>query len=164
MKKAVFLVFVFLVSACSISPEKDNPVTEIKPALTDELKQQRELVVGTWYSNQNTDNGGSREEIARYARDGKYRLDFKHTKSDGSIEYSREVGYWGVSGNIFFSIFVGQIVDGKLYQANPEDAYNDDAYKIDELNKESFIYEHVHTGNHFKSIRVKDDFKFNDVI
>lgn len=74
------------------------------------------------------------------------------------VESQNEVGYWGVSGPIDFSIMTGWIKNGEYIPSDPEKAYFYDAYQIVELNDESFTYRSFDQQVEFKVRKVDDDF------
>lgn len=117
-------------------------------------------MVGKWYGSQPTKEGGVKQHTIERAIDGSYKIVFRVTDANGKVEESSEVGHWGVSGPIYFSIFRGWLSDGRLSTSDPTSPYNYDAYKIINLSTEDFEYESFSSGNRYKIKRVPNDFEF----
>ena len=118
------------------------------------------MMVGKWYGNQPTKDGGLRQQLIQRAPDGTYGITFRVTNQDGEIIEQTEVGQWGVSGPVYFSIFRGWLDGDEFIPADSADPYNYDAYRILTLTSDFFEYEHVTTGNRFTLERVSNDFDF----
>ncbi len=136
-------------------------ITQSKPELTKTEHESWQNLIGKWYGKNLVKEGGTREHLIERQPNGKYLTTFKYTKPDGSIEFTTEVGLWGVSGNVYFTIFRGWIVREKLRPSDPTDPYNNDAYQIIKLTKDVFEYQSVSTGSHYLVKRVSQDFAFS---
>lgn len=128
-----------------------------------ELKEKEvvrwEYMLGKWYGKQAIVDGGVHEfSVERFA-DGTYVITFKRTDINGDVEISQEVGYWGISGDVYFSIFKGWLEGDTVYPSNPSDPYNYDAYHILELSQDYFKYRSASSDNIFTIKRVPDDFQ-----
>ncbi|ODN65962.1 hypothetical protein [Methylophaga muralis] len=151
---------IFLVG-CETTQTSSKSVAIAKPNLSISQEDQWHLMVGKWYGNQPSKEGGAKQWIVERYPNGNYRIDFRTIKNDGNIESSSEVGQWGVSGPVYFSSFRGWLEGDNVKPSDPSDPYNYDAYQIIKLNNEIFEYEHFLTGNRFTLKRVSSDFKFD---
>ena len=137
------------------------PVDSIKkPEQSQE--EQRRLLVGTWYGEYALADGGTRSQITRRALDGTYRVQFRTREASGRTWDQTEVGFWGVSGSVYFTITRGLIQGQSFIEADPTDADLNDAYYILELNDETFRYRTIASGNEYQLERVDDTFQFPD--
>jgi hypothetical protein len=150
-------------SGCSTIDTSNFSVTSLKPPVLRDQKESWNMMVGRWYLSQPTKEGGRKEAIMEHRQNGTYQVTFRVTQPDNNVELGTEVGLWGVSGNIYFSIFRGWVKDASVMQADLSDPYNYDAYRIIALNEKTFEYEHATTGNSYKSIKVGADFKFPEL-
>ncbi len=165
MKIKIYLaIFLTTIATAFISLKSpDYSVTSSKPAVSSSQEGTWKLMIGKWYGKQPTKDGGTKEEIIEKLPNGTYKIQFRVTQPDGTKTERTEVGYWGVSGNIYFSIFKGWLSGSEIISANPTDPYNYDAYHIIELTTEKFEYQHVSTGNRYVNQRVGNDFKFQEI-
>ena len=134
----------------------------IKSELPLSAKQKRTTLVGKWFGELINDKGEIQRWLVDRANDGNYKIEFRIYKNDGRIREQIEVGHWGVSGPIYFSILRGWIKDGKFLPANPEKPYYYDAYQIINLSDKAFTYYNFDTKVKFDVTKVNDDFKWPD--
>lgn len=154
--RLVFAVALLLaVSGCAIRPP--IYVTK-KPDASQE--QQRSLLVGTWFGDAKTKDGGRRLQITQRAPSGTYKVTFRVFEPSGQTWEQSEVGFWGVSGGVYFTITKGWVDGESFSEANPTDASLNDAYQIVELTEERFIYRALQSGNEYSLSRVADSFQF----
>jgi hypothetical protein len=142
----ISLIFVevsllFLLAGVAVDTSA-NAISEAKPPLTLEQREKWRILVGKWYGSQPTKDGGERKWIVERSPLGKFKAVFRTYEKDMTSYWEQiEVGDWGVSGPVYFTIFRGWIGKGKLKLANPADPYNYDAYKIIALTGQEFEYE-----------------------
>lgn len=160
LKVCITAMVLLALTGCAPGNSKPEAVTSGKPVLTDEQASEWQLMSGRWYGSQPTKDGGTKEELIDKLSDGTYQIVFRVTNPEKDTRISVEVGYWGMSGDIYFSIFRGWVRDNRLIQADPSDPYHYDAYRIIRLNEELFEYQHVENGNRYILKRVPDDFQF----
>lgn len=166
-KLRLLLLFVFSASPLAITTlsasdyTADAKIEAVKPDPTISQVEKWRLMTGKWFGSQPTKNGKTLRWIVDRAEDGTYQVRFREYKSDGTFRESIEVGEWGISGPIYFSIFKGRIHDGRLRRVNPTDPYNRDAYKIITLNDNIFVYESLEVPNRYTVKRVSPLFDFD---
>ena len=160
MKLLLLVTCSVMLNACVPTNTSDLAIIDVKPMLTESQEERWALMVGKWYSRQSIKAGGVKEEILEFFPDGKSLITFKISDLNKNTQISRELGLWGVSGDIYFSIFIGHIKNSNLQKSNLGDPYNYDAYRILQLNESVFEYEHVTTGNRYTSKKVSADYEF----
>jgi len=159
-------LFLFSVAGCSTistpasSPTQINVIDEGKPALSLSQKEKWTQLVGKWFGNQPTKSEGRIMWIAERHNDGMYRIHFRVIDASGKKVDKTELGEWGVSGSVYFTIYKGDVEGDKIVPVDPTDPYNRDAYKILKLDNEIFEYESFDPVNKYTVRRVPSDFKF----
>ncbi len=159
--KFSLLVSILLLNAYGL--ENNVTIAKLKNTTVFQKKYHYALI-GTWYGNQKTNDGGFREEISHKYANGKYKLYFRMHNKDGSYYDQIEVGEWGLSGNIYFSIFKGWIdVDSnKFIPSDQSDPFTRDAYRILKLTDKEFVYESLDIKYKFINKKVPSNFKFKN--
>ncbi|MDX3775656.1 hypothetical protein QE250_16175 [Chromatiaceae bacterium AAb-1] len=159
MRKAIILiVFLCLLGCVSSSKVAQHPVTELKPELGIDKLERRNLMLGKWYGDMPTEEGGRRQWVIHRANDGTYRIDFNIRRADGSEYELTEVGHWGIAGDVYFSIYRGVIENEQFLPSDSSDAYNYNAYQIIKLSHNIFEYQNVDSQNTFFVTKVPDSF------
>ncbi|MDH3768465.1 MAG: hypothetical protein OES99_08435 [Gammaproteobacteria bacterium] len=134
-------------------------VPESKPWSNDAQKR-RDLMVGKWLGEVPGEHG-LRLTLIERNENGTYRLTFRSYKG-ARYEESVEVGLWGVSGSIYFTIMRGWIKEGEFVPADSTRAYFYDAYNISRLSSITLEFESLDSGHRFTNRRVGNDFQFSD--
>jgi hypothetical protein len=116
-------------------------------------------MIGRWYGEAKLEGGGDRMWLAERFPDGSFQIDFVFRTPHGD-ENQTEVGLWGISAGVYFTITKGWIEQGVLQPASPEDASFYDAYEILELTERTFRYRHFGTGRSYHLRKVSPDFVF----
>lgn len=119
----------------------------------------RQMLLGKWYGIRKTANGEQKEWLTERSADGTYRTDFRSIAANGSVRSQAEVGFWGVSGDIYFRIFRGWVTIEGMKPADPTIADHYDAYKIEELDNSYFSYEHKARGKKYTVRKMPSDFR-----
>ena len=119
-------------------------------------------LVGMWFGIR--DLGGEEKVLylSEKKEDGTYRNRFRAVSPSGKKEDKEETGEWGVSGEVYFTIYKEDHVAGSSMPADAMDPANRDAYKILKLNKDVFEYQSLDTGDKFTAKRVSSGFTFPD--
>jgi len=115
--------------------------------------------IGKWYGHSIVTGNKKREWLNERKNDGTYTIYFKTIDEEGNVEVQIEIGEWGISGDIYFSIFKKGIVDGKSFTGTSTDPYNRDAYKILKLDENEFVYKHIKFKDIFVTKKVSNDFE-----
>lgn len=160
MTRAVTLALLVCLLGCEKGSQTSERAIVPNLGIPPHEEQQRNLMVGKWYGSQPTTDGGHREWIVLRSREGTYQIAFRIHAPDGGHKDQIEVGEWGVSGGIYFSIFKGMVVDGQLEPADPTDPASYNAYRLITLNAQELEYEAISSGNRFTLKRVTPSFVF----
>ena len=159
--KKLFPVMVLLVIFLSSCATTDNfNIVINKPPLSQSEEERWRLLVGKWYGNTLSESGVRREIITVRLDDGTYKIRFRISDQMQVVEERTEVGRWGISGPIYFTIYFGWIEGDEFYPSDSLAPYNQDAYRIIMLNDEIFEYEHVVVQAKFVAKKVPMDFEF----
>ena len=154
-----FAVLSLSVGTCSSVMGSSTVIPKAKPSLTLSQKKTWQLLQGKWYGRQPTDDNGTIEWLAERYSDGTYKIDFRQISKDGTKNDSTEVGQWGASGNIYFSIFRGRVVNKKILPVDPSSPYNYDAYEILQLSDKVFKYKAASSNHYFVAKRKPKSFQ-----
>ena len=159
LNKFLLISLFFSISGCVTNPGKEPVLNDVYyPDASQERTENWNNMVGTWYGSQRTKDGGTYNWIIKRNTQGLYRLEGKIVKPTGLTNTENEVGEWGVGKSIYFSIYKGKVIDGKVVPSNPADPYNRDIYTVLELTKDSFRYQHIDSGELFHLKKVANDF------
>lgn len=139
-----------------------QPIDPVKPDDPASAILQRNMMLGHWYGESRTKDGGRRLEIAEHRRDGTMTIRFRVIDAKGKVEEQTEVALWGISGPVYFTITRGWLDGTRFHAADPTQAYYYDAYEILELTRRTFRYRHVTTGSEYRLDRVAAGFDFPD--
>jgi hypothetical protein len=157
MSVRTFVVSLCLLTCagCAVQPAIDAA----KPPDVSQAET-RSLMIGTWYGDAPTKDGGRRLQITRRAADGTFQVMFRVISASGEVAEQTEVGFWGVSASVYFTITRGWLHGERFSEADPEDASLNDAYQILELSSERFRYRALQSGSEYSLTRVPDSFTF----
>jgi len=158
-KNIVKLLFVIILlggaSGCLNTNTSFNSVSSHKPELRISELDRFELLLGAWRGRQPLKDGGLVEFTFYHYPDGLYWVEFDQFDGEGNREHNIEFGHWGVSGNILFTSYEGDIYSGQINTANLLDPYRHDAYSIVQLTDKKLVYQQVVNGNRYFAQKVK---------
>lgn len=164
-KRLALLLVSAMLSSCAGLLDKEPAITASKAETTESEQDRRDAMVGNWIGEAPLKEGGSRKWLVQRSNDGTYAVTFVVMATGEEAEVSQEVGFWGISGPIYFSITKGWLLaDGSVKRTDPSNAYFYDAYKIVELTPQRFEYESFSTGNRFIVEKVAQDYTPNDLL
>jgi len=149
-----------LVSGCASTLTSNEIVLVDKPLLNMNQKEKWNKMTGKWYGEQKNKDGGVTKWIKEASHDGSYKIVFRTYLKYGGFSERVEMGQWGVSGPVYFSIYRGHVVGEMIIKEDPSNPYNYDTYEILELSDKLFKYKHYDTGGVYTVKKVSDDFKF----
>ncbi|WP_068546108.1 hypothetical protein [Thalassotalea crassostreae] len=117
---------------------------------------ERQQLIGNWHRSEQ--NGTEHfSEYAQILADGRFVFTFFTYDMEGTIvDEISEVGDWGLVKDIHFTITKAEVENGQEYDADPLNKDNYQAYKVLELNEQTFTYEHLLSGERFTLSRVLD--------
>lgn len=124
-------------------------------------EDQWNALVGTWFGSSESADG-KHMWISEKKYDGTYKTRFRTIYPSGKTRDKVEVGKWGVSGNVYFTIYEADIIEGRAIPADITDPRNRDAYRILKLTDDVFEYEHLDSGVRYTAKKVPADLVFPD--
>jgi hypothetical protein len=168
MKRIGILLCLLLIPTICFSVTTPSPMPLPKKDLQDVpntiFQSTRQIkwaqLVGKWFGSLNLEGGGKYMWIMERKNDGTYRVQFRVKDPSGKIINKIEVGEWGVSGNIYFTIYKGDLEEGKIVPVDTTDPTYRDAYQILKLTSENFEYEALDEVARFSARKVASDFTF----
>ncbi len=126
--------------------------------------QARKMLLGKWYGIAENSDGVRKEWLVERAIDGTYRSDFRSTHPDGRISSQAEVGFWGVSGEVYFRIFRGWVMVDGMKLADPKNPAHYDAYQIEVLDSQHMRYRHLDKNRRYTMKKMPDSFRLPVVL
>jgi len=117
-----------------------------------------ERMCGKWYGIKLLREGGKREWLLIREANGKYTSIFLNSLPGKAPERSVEVGEWGISGDVYFTVFKGWMFGARLSPAK-QGHDTREAYHIVKLANDECIYECAESGELYRVVRVSDDFE-----
>jgi len=159
MKNILYILIILLTSSCGLVK---NTFSEKKsltcPIIEDNAINDWNNLTGKWYGKCKLKNNTIQEWLADRNNDGHYVIEFKTINEDGDNFKQIEKGEWGISGNVYFTIFKSYIINNYEETVDSTDAYARDTYKVFKLNNKIFKYRHIRTGENFKAEKVDSSF------
>jgi hypothetical protein len=132
----------------------------LAPALDPQARRQQ--LVGRWYGESKTADGRRLRWLTERDAGGTYRTQYFMTPLDASNSNeleSVELGQWGISGSVLFTIQRLWIKGEETQRADPANAYTYDAYDLLSINERTVEYASVGSGKLFVVRRVSTDFE-----
>ena len=118
----------------------------------------RILLCGNWFRSEIDTQGMKSTEDACFSPDGSFEFSFSTFDECGKlIEKVIELGDWGLVGDIHFTLTKSEVVDESLYAADLNDDGNYHAYRVLELNHQTFKYQHIVSNETYIMRRVVDN-------
>jgi hypothetical protein len=162
--RVAFLALLFsapVLSSEALPRSSATPMDASKPAFPETAELRRQLL-GKWYGEAELKEGGSRKWLAQRNADGSFRVDF-HIASPGEPLFMiSELGYWGVAGDVYFTMTRGIVRGERHADADVTDPRLYNAYTIIEAREDSFVYRNVETGSVFSLRKVDSSFLLDD--
>lgn len=140
----------------------EKPVDANKPEPESQVYARHAMMIGKWLGEAPTKEGGVRRWLVERFENGTYKIHFQTMSRNTIVKDTIEVGFWGISGPVYFGIYRGNVQNGELVLSDPSDPYNYDAYEILELDENRFRYRHYETGNEFELRKVPQDYVLSE--
>jgi hypothetical protein len=122
------------------------------------MNYNRSLLFGRWYRKDIDSQGRQVVEYAELSADGSFEFTFESTEQENNVvEQVVELGDWGLVGNIHFTITKTELIDQQLYAVDLNDSANYNAYKVLQLNHNTFEYQHIETKEIFIMRKITDN-------
>lgn len=154
MKAMLLLAAAVVLSACAWNDAPRTVDVQLaKPGTPEQTALRREQLSGCWVGAAQIAGGGQRVWLVQRNGDGSFRIDFRTAVENAEAEVTTEVGMWGVSGDIYFTITRGWLTPDGPQPADLGDPYFYDAYLIEALDEQQFVYRHAETGYAYRVTR-----------
>jgi len=141
-------------------PLPEGPaVSTFKASTPSSVRLRREQLVGSWYGDQPTKEGGRKQWIMRRRDDGTFRIAFRFTDASGAVSQQTEVGEWGVNANLLITQTKGWL-HGTVVDEAPTDSYFWDVYELLVVEPDHLQYRTVESGNEYRVRKVAEGFDF----
>ena len=126
------------------------------------MKYNRELLFGRWFREDIDDQNRKIVEYAQLSADGSFEFTFvtleaNEGKTEQIFEQVIELGDWGLVADIHFTMTKNEVVDEQIYAADLNDSNNYHAYRVLQLNHQTFEYQHIETDEIFKMRKIIDN-------
>ncbi|WP_114327446.1 hypothetical protein [Candidatus Colwellia aromaticivorans] len=122
------------------------------------MNYNRALLFGRWYRNDIDAQDRQIVEYAELSADGSFEFTFVSTDQETNVtEQIVELGDWGLVGNVHFTITKSELIDQQLYAADLNDSDNYHAYKVLQLDHQTFKYQHIETKEIFIMRKITDN-------
>ena len=161
---APLLALAVLLAGCGQVTKSAAPaapaITAFKPATPDSVHLQRTQLIGWWYGDQPSTEGGRVQWIMRRSADGTFSVSFRNTHSGGAVKEQTEFGEWGVNANLIITLTKGWLDRGIVEEAPGGDSYYWDVYTVAALDSDQLDYISVETKNHYHAKKVPVGFEF----
>ncbi len=136
--------------------QKDSaPNGRLAPALDPVAR--RQALVGRWYGESTSAEGQSLKWVTHREVNGTYRT--QYLLNTAEPEESIEIGQWGLSGSVFFTIQRAWIRNGETQRVDGSNVYSYDAYDITHIGEKSLEYRSSGSGKRFIVRRVATSFE-----
>ncbi len=147
------------ISASVVWAQVQAPSTASRLAPALDPAARREALTGRWFGETSMPDG----QVLRWVTDrdvnGTYRTQYHATRSNGETEESVEMGQWGLSGGVYFTLQRAWIRNGENLRADPANVYSSDAYDLLSINDRTIDYRSVGSGKRFTAKRVGPEFR-----
>lgn len=155
--KFIGAVIFLLLASCAQSAK----IEAIKSGSSEDQTMRRNWLVGSWYGEATTKDGGFRKALMQRRMDGTYTIKFQLFKNNIKTLEQVEAGIWGISGNIYFTATREMLYKSNFEPIDTSDATYYDAYTILALEEDYFKYKSQHSADVFIVKKVPDNFKLN---
>jgi hypothetical protein len=137
------------------SPPEATQQPRLSPSLDPVAR--RIALVGRWYGETKTEKGDRLRWLTDREANGTYRTQYVTSSDEG--EGSIEIGQWGLSGSVLFTIQRAWIRNGDTQRADAANVYSYDAYDLLSLSENRLEYRSAGSGKHFVVRRVQSSFE-----
>ena len=157
------VVFISLITLSSL-PITSWANQESKNSHFTQLPQQEKwnLLLGSWYGTLPTINGEAKKQIISHNVSGRYQSRVRSRSENGEVKTISETGYWGISGDIYFSIFLGWVTDKGAKRAHSSNPSHYNAYHITGFADQTLMIKHASSGKQYTLEKVPNNFRFPD--
>ena len=147
------IALAFVLSGCANQQQPEKRDVHLNVS---QRQSQWDNFAGHWRTQRSNDIGGKNTITIKRFKDGRYVIQFKiFDKQEILKEEHREMGLWGISGDIYFTMFKGWIENDRFQPANSSKAAHYNAYQIIEHGADKLIYKSLSSDNTFSYQRIE---------
>ena len=121
------------------------------------------MLIGNWIGESSLEQGGRRQVLIQRKANGTFTATFKTTWGADPPVLEQQVGQWGISGPVYFSITTGWLVGDHVDPTDLGQPYFYDAYRIIDLSDTVFEFESFTVDTHYLFRRATDEFEPSDL-
>jgi hypothetical protein len=158
MKKIALVFAVLFLNGCASQCGPKLETAEKPEIFADSVN--RAQLIGTWLGESPVKDGSSVKFITQRGDDGSMKIHFRISSPKEQTRDQVEVGFWGISGGVYFTLTRGMLQDGHVFAVNTKDSTYYDAYRAVSISPSEFKYKSLSTQEEFIVKRVTNDFKF----
>ncbi len=153
-----------LCAACTPVVQQSAVAFHVKEGPFKGDTESRAALIGRWFSESVAPNGERRLELKELRRDGTYQVTFRSIQPNGHFAEQTEVGVWGVSGRVYFTIMQGYLAGGSITPVSREDPSYYDAYDILRLDGAELELRLPALNVRYLARRVPPSFRLPDIL
>ena len=155
MKFSLMTIALTLVlSGCA--SQQQQPAKSDRYLNESQRQSQWDNFVGHWRTQRSNVIGGKNTITIKRFKDGRFVIQFKvFDKQEILKEEHREMGLWGISGDIYFTMFKGWIENDRFQPADSSKAALYNAYQIIEHGADKLTYRSLSSDNTFSYQRIE---------
>jgi hypothetical protein len=121
------------------------------------------MMVGKWVGESAVERGGERRVLLERFADGTFKVTFKTQWENDYPVIEQQVGQWGISGPVYFTITTGWVDGDQVDRTDLGQPYYYDAYRIVDVSDDVFEFESFSAETRYLLQRVPDDFSPSDL-
>jgi hypothetical protein len=159
----VFACTVLISNAILENRTSADAFPDFKPRPTPEEHRRHAQLIGNWVGEAHLETGGLRRVLLQQFADGTFRMTFETRQQDDRIVRRQQVGQWGISGPVYFTITTAWLDGERREPTDLGQPYFYDAYRIVTLDGGAFEYVSFSPERRYRLQRVADDFTESDL-
>lgn len=159
----VVITCTVLVSNALVERRSQEPVfPAYKPKPSGEVMRRHRMMIGNWAGESPIEDAGQRRVLLQRYADGTFEVTFETYREGAPALIEKQVGQWGLSGPVYFTITTGWVDGDRIEPAKPGEPYFYDAYRVISLEEDLFEYESFSDGRRYVMHRAADGLTANE--
>ena len=147
-----------------MGPRSEDPAfPAYKPQPSHKEVRRHAMMIGHWVGESPVGAGGQRRVLLQRSADGTFEVTFETCRGEHPVLVEKQVGQWGLSGPVYFTITTGWVDGDRIDPTEPGEPYFYDAYRVINLQHDLFEYESFSDGRRYVMRRVADSGPANDL-
>ena len=136
------------------------PVYKPRPSLAE--ARRHDMLVGKWAGVSPVGSGGQRQVLVERSTDGTFKATFRTPLDSGHSVVEQQIGQWGISGPVYFTITTGWGDSDHLEITDLERTQHYNAYRIVDLSADVFEFKSFTSDAHYILRRVPEGLTPNE--